>query len=154
MENIKHDKDSYFVAVKIFLVDDQDRFLITKDIFNDGWDIPGGRLKDTDFETPLESIVERKIREELGDKIQYKLGDVLIHMRHERDEVFPSGEKSKRRIFALGYQAKYLGGEIQLGKHHEKYEWVPIDTFIPENYFTGGWLKGVKDFQAKFKELK
>lgn len=145
-----HDKDTYFVAVKLFLQDESGRLLITKDVFNDGWDIPGGRLKNTDLETPLEEIVERKIKEELGSELRYELGNPVIFMRHEREEVFPSGEKQQRRIFAIGYKAKYLGGEIKLGKNHEKYEWVDLKEFIPENYFAGGWLKGVKEFQEKY----
>ena len=145
MEN----KDIYFVAVKIFLKDNSGNFLITKDIFNQDWDIPGGRLRENDFDTPLVSVVKRKMTEELGENVLYKLGEPIIFMRHERDELMPSGKKEKRRIFAVGYEANYLNGEIKLGKHHEKYEWVPIKTFKAENYFTDGWLKGVKEFQSK-----
>ena len=142
MEN----KDRYFVAVKVFLEDDKGNFLITKDIFNQDWDIPGGRLRENDFETPLVEVMERKIKEELGEGVRYELGEPAVFMRHERDELMPSGEREKRRIFAVGYKAKFLGGEIKLGKHHEKYEWVSLKTFVPENYFTGGWLKGVREY--------
>lgn len=143
-------KDLYFVAVKVFLQDGAGRLLITKDIFGTDWDIIGGRLRENDFETPLEEVVKRKMAEELGEDVRYELGEQVLFMRHERDEILQSGEKEKRRIFAVGYKAKYLGGEIRLGKHHEKYEWVDLGTFIPEDYFTGGWLKGVKEFQAMF----
>ena len=112
----------------------------------------GGRLKQNDFEVSLEVVAERKIKEELGDNIRYELGDPAVFMRHERDEILASGEREKKRIFAIGYTARYLGGEINLGKNHEKYEWVVIDTFVPEAYFIGGWLKGVKEFQAKHKK--
>lgn len=142
-------KDTYFVAVKTFLQDKDGRLLITKDRFGD-WDIPGGRLRENDFPTPLENVLARKIKEELGNEIQYKLGEPVIFMRHERDEVLPSGEKSKKRIFAIGYKALYVGGNIQLDKNHEKYEWVALDTFLPDDYFTGGWLEGVKEFQLRF----
>lgn len=147
MEN----KDLYFVAVKIFLVDSKDNFIITKDRFGD-WDIPGGRLRENDFNISLEMVIKRKIKEELGDKIKYKLGDPIVFMRHERDEILISGQREKRRIFAIGYLAEYIEGEINLGKNHEKYEWVSIKSFTPENYFTGGWLQGVKEFQNKYKK--
>ncbi len=142
------EKDTYFVAVKIFLEDNNGNFLIIKDKFGD-WDIPGGRLRPNDFETPLDEIVKRKIKEELGEKINYILHEPLVYMRHERNEILEDGKKSKRRIFAIGYQANYLEGTIILGKNHEKYEWVNINTFKPENYFTGGWLNGVKEYQLK-----
>lgn len=141
-------KDTYFVAVKVFLEDGKGNLLITKDRFGD-WDIPGGRLRENDFDVQLEKVVERKMSEELGLGVAYVLGKPTVFMRHERDEILTSGEKQKRRIFAIGYSATYTGGQITLGKNHEKYEWVPLATFKPADYFTGGWLKGVEEYMAK-----
>jgi ADP-ribose pyrophosphatase YjhB (NUDIX family) len=145
---MEQSKDLYFVAVKVFLEDGNGNLLITKDRFGD-WDIPGGRLREGDFEVPLEQIAERKMKEELGESVQYRLEDPIVMMRHERDEILATGEREKRRIFAIGYRAQYLGGDIVLGTNHEKFEWVSIETFEPEKYFTGGWLKGVKEYQQK-----
>lgn len=136
------------MAVKVFLQDESGRLLITKDRF-DTWDIPGGRLREVDFSEPLEAVIDRKMKEELGESAQYTLGEPVVFMRHERDELLPSGEYEKRRIFAIGYRATYLGGDIVMGSNHEQYEWVSLDTFIPEKYFTGGWLLGVKEFISK-----
>jgi ADP-ribose pyrophosphatase YjhB (NUDIX family) len=142
---MEHNKDLYFVAVKIFLEDQNNNLLITKDKFGD-WDIPGGRLRENDFVVPLEQVIQRKIKEELGDKIEYSVENPVVFMRHERNEILPSGEKAQRRIFAIGYKAKYLGGEVVLGKNHGKYEWVSTATFNPKDYFTGGWLIGVEEY--------
>jgi ADP-ribose pyrophosphatase YjhB (NUDIX family) len=150
MGNNMSNKDQYFVTVKVFLVNDG-KLLITKDRF-DCWDIPGGRLRPEDFDVELENVVTRKMIEELGDNVKYELGQPVIFMRHERDEILPSGEKEKKRIFAVGYEAKYLGGEIILGPSHEKYEWVDIDNFEPDKYFVGGWLKGVSDYIVYYKK--
>ncbi|MGE5426202.1 MAG: NUDIX domain-containing protein [Bacillota bacterium] len=149
MEN----KDTFFVAVKVFLLDGKGNFLITEDRFGD-WDIPGGRLREQDFYTPLEQVVERKIREELGEELAYTLGSPRVYMRHERNELLPTGEREKRRIFAIGYDASYEGGEIKLGENHENYEWVSLAGFQPETKFSGGWLQGVKDFQNLHNDLK
>ena len=138
-------KDLYFVAVKLFLEDDSGAFLITKDRFGD-WDIPGGRLREMDFVTPLEDVIKRKIHEELGDNVKYELQKPIVFMRHERDEVISDTERAKRRIFAIGYQAKYLGGEIKLGQSHVEYKWVSVNNFKPSDCFTGGWLKGVEEY--------
>lgn len=140
------EKDLYFVAVKVFLVDSQGRLLIIKDIYDDGWDLPGGRLRPMDFDAPLENVVQRKMNEEVGGSVQYKLGKPVVFFRHERDEVLASGNKEKRRIFAVGYEAEYLGGEIQLGDYLKDYKWVALDSFVPEDYLVGGWLKGVKEY--------
>ena len=139
---MKSEKDLYFVAVKVFLRDGNN-LLITHDVFGD-WDLPGGRIKTDEFETPLEKVIERKIQEELGSDVSYKLGNPAVFMRHERQEAL---DKNKTvRIFAIGYRAKYLGGEIKLGDYHNQLKWVDIKTFQPEKYFTGGWLKGVNEY--------
>jgi ADP-ribose pyrophosphatase YjhB (NUDIX family) len=145
-----HEKDLYFVAVKVFLEDSNSNLLITKDRFC-GWDLPGGRLREIDFDVSLEDVVERKIQEELGGDVRYELGDPIVFMRHERDEILSSGEKEKRRIFAVGYRADYLGGEICLGSNHVAFEWVSKNDFDPEQYFTGGWLKGVREYLQKIQ---
>jgi ADP-ribose pyrophosphatase YjhB (NUDIX family) len=145
-------KDTYFVAVKVFLLDSEGNFLIIKDRFGD-WDMPGGRLREQDFNVPLELVVERKMKEEIGGNVKYKLGGPVVFMRHERDEILSSEHREKRRIFAVGYTAQYESGEVMLGKNHNEYEWVLIKTFKPKTRFTGGWLQGIRDFQAGHKEF-
>lgn len=142
------EKDYYFVAVKGFLQNNKGELLITKDRFGD-WDIPGGRLTTEDFSKPLEIILKNKLQVELGDKVLFEIGEPVIFMRHERNEVHSLRGKEKRRIFAIGYKVKYVAGEIQLGKNHEEYKWVDLNIFIPEKYFTGGWLSGIKELQKK-----
>ncbi len=141
---MKLEKDLYFVAVKVFL-EQKGTLFIFKDRFG-AWDLPGGRLRETDFQTPLGKVVARKIKEELGLAVRYKLGEPVVFMRHERMEHLTSGKKEKRRIFAVGYQAKYLSGKINLGKNHVASEWVALKNFHPEKHFTGGWLLGVQQY--------
>jgi len=134
-------KDTYHIAVKL-LLRKGDELLITHDIFKE-WDIPGGRIKPDEFEKPLEDIAERKVSEELGHYMQYSLGKPIVFFRHERIE---HESKQPVRIFAVGYEATYKGGDIILGDNHDKYEWVNVKTFKPESYFTGGWLKGLQEY--------
>ncbi len=136
-------KEQFFVAVKVFLENKDGKLLILKDKWN-CWDIPGGRMKPHEFETSLEDIVKRKMSEELGESVTYKLGKPEVFMRHERVEDAPGNPTV--RIFALGYTAKLTGGEVRLSDHHVKMEWVSKD-FKADDYFTGGWLKGVEDYQ-------
>ncbi len=139
------EKDLYFVAVKIFLEKD-DKFLILKDGFGE-WDIPGGRIRIDEFDTPLEKIVERKMAEELGSKIHYSLGKPVVFMRHERAEAIPGNPQV--RIFAVGYRATLENGEIELTSHHTDMLWVSQTNFKPDKYFRGGWLKGVQEYLNK-----
>ena len=134
-------KDLYFVAVKLFLRDG-DKLLITHDIFG-SWDLPGGRIKKDEFDKPLESVIERKIDEELGGEVKYELGQPKIFFRVERLE---HSSQEMVRIFAIGYEAKFVNGVVKLGDHHDQMEWVNVNKIKPENYFTGGWLTGVQEY--------
>jgi 8-oxo-dGTP pyrophosphatase MutT (NUDIX family) len=136
-------KDTYFVAVKLFLEKNGNLFIF-KDKFG-AWDLPGGRIKKQEFETPLEDVLARKIAEELGDELKYSVDrrpEVL--MRHERVEAAPGNPTV--RIFGVGYRAQWISGEPKLSDAHTEMKWVDIKTFKPEDYFTGGWLKGIKEY--------
>lgn len=88
-------------------------------------------------------MIERKVREELGNNIEYKLGGPIVFFRVER---FENNTQEMVKIFAIGYEAQHLKGEIELGDHHDQLEWVNVASFVPEDYFTGGGLKGVKEY--------
>lgn len=138
-------KDVYFVAVKVFLRNKRGELFISKDRFGN-WDLPGGRLKPNEFSTPLKKVVARKMKEELGSKVRYRLGPPVVFMRHQRKEFLPDRKRELRRIFAIGYEAQYLSGPMQAGKNHVKMLWVNPKKFKPEKYFRGGWLKGVREY--------
>lgn len=137
-------KDPYFVAVKVFLEKDG-KFLVLKDNFGD-WDIPGGRIKKDEFAVSLEDIVRRKMKEEVGEGVTYVLGKPEVFMRHERVEQSPGNPTV--HIFALGYRAQWVSGEVGLSHRHTELVWADPATFVPEDYFTGGWLAGVKEYVA------
>lgn len=138
----EYDKDLYFVAVKVFLRD-VNKLLIIHDIFG-AWDLPGGRIKKDEFNTSLETVIDRKMNEELGDKVKY--GSVTQNGVFFRVERLEHDLNKKVRIFAIGYEAEYRGGNIVLGKHMDDYEWVDVTKFNPKEYFMGGWLEGVEDY--------
>ena len=103
-------KDLYYVAVKVFLEKDGKLFIF-KDKFGD-WDLPGGRIRKDEFDAPLESVIERKLREELGDDVRYELGKPVVFFRHERIEA-SSGQPV--RIFGVGYRATVKGQSLEMG---------------------------------------
>ncbi len=139
------EKDVYFVAVKLFLRK-EGRLLIMKDNFGD-WDLPGGRIQPHEFTVPFASILERKILEELGPNVEITTGNMpVVCMRHERIEQAPGNPKV--RILALGYEGTLTKGNIVLSPRHTEMLWVLPQEFQPEQYFTGGWLEGVKEYLA------
>lgn len=135
-------KDTYFVAVKVFLEQDG-KLLILRDNFGD-WDLPGGRIKKDEFDAPLDQIIVRKMAEELGNGIRYTVGKPVVFMRHERVEQAPGNPTV--RIFAVGYEATLQSGTVQLSERHPEILWVDPNDFEPEKYFKGGWLKGIQEY--------
>ncbi len=136
-------KDPYFIAVKVFLEKD-DSFLILKDKFGD-WDLPGGRIKKFEFEVTLHEIIKRKMFEELGNEFEYSVeAKPDVFMRHERVEASPGNPTV--HIFGLGYRAELVDGEPKISDAHTEQMWVQWGNFKPEDYFTGGWLKGVQEY--------
>ncbi|MDE1865593.1 MAG: NUDIX domain-containing protein [Candidatus Micrarchaeota archaeon] len=140
-KNSSRQRDLYYVAVKAFLEKDGKLFIF-RDKYGD-WDLPGGRIKRYEFKKPLEQVLKRKMDEELGRSISYKLGSPVVFMRHERME---HDTNSTVRIFAIGYLATLVRGNIRLSDMHTESAWIPIKSFDPKHYFTGGWLKGVQEY--------
>lgn len=136
------DKDFYFVALKVFLELDGKLFIF-KDRYGE-WDLPGGRIRKDEFRAPLEDIIKRKMAEELGSEVEYILGKSVVFMRHERREATAGNPLA--RIFAIGYRATFLNGEVHLSNQHTEMKWVGLRNFKPEEYFSGGWLEGVREY--------
>lgn len=139
-------KENWFVAVKI-LLRRGDNLLVLRDTFGDG-DIPGGRLRKDDFQTPLLEVLHRKVIEEIGPHIVYtiKNENPVCTFRHERFEV---GSGETRRIFALGFEAVYEGGPIETGDYIESHNWIDLRTTQLSDHLEGGWLKGVEEYVQK-----
>lgn len=119
--------------------------MIIRDKFTDGWDLPGGRICKEEFNSPLPQVVKRKIAEELGSSIKYNLGEIKTTFRHERVEQGIDNNPTIR-IFAVGYEARYLKGEIKLGDYIEEYKWININEPKLLKLLHGGWQEGVKEY--------
>ena len=136
-------KDEYLVAIKL-LLRDGDKLLITHDTFGQ-WDLPGGRIRRDQFDTPIEEVLSGKILEELGPDLAYQLGEIKTTFRIERSEVGRGDEKV--RIFGVGYEAKYLNGDITLGEFHDRFEWINIKTVNLADYSSvSGWVEKLDDY--------
>jgi len=144
-------KATYFVAVKVLLRDGE-KLLLIHDKWN-VWELPGGRIKPHEFKKPLTEIVERKIREELGDDVKYtELKPTGTFFQVSRIEETGETDKQEARIFAIGFEAKYLGGKIDLGDHHDEMKWVNVNDFDPLKLQDNDWMRGVADYLNKIGE--
>lgn len=114
---MKRDYALCWVGLKLLLKKDR-KILFLKTAMNPVfWDLPGGRIDNVEGKVPLEKILEREIREELGNKVKYKLGRPVFQFRRK-------GRNGACFNLLTAYEAKYLGGKINLSFEHSAYEWV------------------------------
>lgn len=103
-------------------------------------------MLNNEFHAPSSLVIKRKIKEEVGSMIKYKLGEQKVLFKVERTDERPKPHKV--RIVGIGFDAEYLGGPVDKGEYIDDYKWVDVTSLKPEDYFTGGWLKGVQDYLA------
>ena len=82
-------------------------------------DIPGGRIDNVEYRMPLEKVIAREVREELGGQIKYVLGKPLFHFRRARHKGAHPGF-----VFCAVYDAEWKAGEIKISFEHKGYEWI------------------------------
>lgn len=139
---MKRDYATYHVGLKILLRKNNE-YLFLRGKNQKRFDFPGGRIDTVEHKTPIEKILDREIKEELGNSIKYKLGiPAFFYRRH-----FP---EKKWHVFIVVYEAKYISGEIELSNEHSSLEWIN-----PKNY---KWKEeefvNKEEFQAITKYLK
>ncbi len=116
---MKRDFGIFQVGLKILLKKGNKMLVLRTD---DGYvDLPGGRIDNVEYESPVEKTIAREIREELGS-VRYTLGRPLFTYRRY-------SPKCKARIFVLVYEADYVSGTIRLSDEHIFHEWIGIGTF-------------------------
>lgn len=113
----------YYVALKALFKKDG-RVLFLKRTESGNFDLPGGRIDTDEYATPLEEILRREIREELGEKISYHIGRPLFTYRQQ---YFGKGGPD---IFMIVHEVELLGGEIELSDEHNEYVWIDLQNFV------------------------
>ncbi len=118
----------YQVGLKA-LLRKEEKVLLLRDATTGRFDLPGGRIASTEFGIPLEEILAREIREELGEAMVYVLGSPLFqYRRHNMEHDMP--------VFITVYDATLVSGGIVLSDEHSSYEWVdPRGVVFKESDF-------------------
>lgn len=137
----------YFVGFKLALWKGG-RILLLQDR-NYGWrDLPGGRTENTEYERPIEKILVREVREEIG-RVRYTLGKPAFQYRrwHSTRHV---------HILTTVYEAQYISGRVVLSEEHGSYEWViPRDVrFSPDDFSSREEHRAFKKYFAEVKKKK
>lgn len=144
MSNASWVKDEYLVAVKL-LLRDGNKLLITHDTYGQ-WDVPGGRIRKDQFDVSDEDILQEKVRLELGPELEYSINGIKTTMRISRKE--HGRDNAEVKIYGIGYEATYLGGDIILGESHDEYRWIDLTTTdLKEIDSSSGWMSELVRYQ-------
>ncbi len=135
------------VSLKIILKNEEGEILVLKTREESSlfgfYDLPGGRIKEDEIETPFEEILAREIAEELGENVEYeiKIKPVAI-ARHAS----LSGQ-----LFWVFFEALYKKGEIKISAEHSGYRWEKLNGENLERFFIKGSLEGMRNY---FNDLR
>lgn len=141
---MKKDYAAHWIAFKI-LLKKGDKFLFLTTSGRRRLDLPGGRAESHENKMPVRKILEREVREEIGDDIKYKIeGPIFQYRRHSQE---------KKNIYNLitVYEAKYIKGQVKLSSEHITYEWINPKkyNFKEKQFFNKEEYKAFKEYFKK-----
>lgn len=140
----KKDFGIYQVGQKILLQRPDGKVLFLR-LKSGRFDLPGGRIDNGEYRMPLEKILAREIREELGDEITYRIGSVAFqyHFPHKNGGTFIT-------VFHAGY----ISGEIALSNEHKSFMWVSpeIFRFQKKDFPVFAMYAGFRNYFKKYHE--
>lgn len=138
--------DHYQISLKLLIKNSQNEVLLLKvenhSKYNGFYDFPGGRINEDEFETDVLEILNREVKEEIGQDLKFLLlqNNPLAYGRHED---FSRTYNKNVRYFYLLFEAEYLSGEVKISNEHVKFVWMPYD-YIKDNLeklFVSGLLE-------------
>lgn len=108
------------------------------------YDLPGGRINSDELQIPLERVIARETKEEVGENVKYKVD--LRPVSVGKHFYFSRKLDRENCIFMIFFKAKYLGGEISVSNEHIGYKWLDLKSKPASGYFISGFLEGVEAY--------
>lgn len=133
---------NFNVGLKAILKNDKGEILALES-HNNGptagfYDLPGGRIDDTEIKIPFVEILKREIKEEVGD-VQYNINEKpFLGLSWE----WPNGQE----MVFIYYEAKLDSGDVKISEEHLSYKWVELNEENIEKYFTSYHKEALKQF--------
>lgn len=125
-----------YVGVKALIVNDEGKILIAQEPTNfiggGTWELPGGKLSDGEEKVPLEEVLAREIKEELGN-IDISVGKVIDVMRRPWNKPGALADM----VFLAVFLCKYNGGEITLSEENNSFAWIEEKDISSYEYIDG-----------------
>lgn len=145
-------QDYYHVSLKAILKNAEGKILALKAV-EDGslggfYDLPGGRMDEDEFATPFAEILEREIREEVGD-VKFSVEDAPVALGRHLIPKENIRQEKDIHVLLVFFEAEYVEGDIKISDEHIGFEWIDLRTAELEKYFTSGILEGIRMYLKK-----
>jgi len=139
-------RDLYQISLKTILKNDIDEVLILnghpRGSFAGYYDLPGGRIDVEEFTVPFSNIIERELKEEVGDlKVIIQPKPVALG-RH----LIPASmtyEKTDLHLLYIFLEVKLIAGDFHISDEHDGFKWVNLHESQPAKLFKSGILEGI-----------
>lgn len=146
--NNSSDNADFQISIKVIIKDKNNRTLLLKNpkysTMAGFYDLPGGRIQENEKDFCFLKSIKRELREELGDKISYKIKEIPVAI--SRHHFISKSKNKKQYIFLVFFEAEYKGGEIIISDEHEDYAWVKLTKRNYKKYFVKGFLEGLTNY--------
>lgn len=137
--------ERYQVSLKAIIRDPHGRILGLNGkiggLFEGYYDIPGGRIDESEFRTPFFEIIKREVQEELGPELRFSLDSTPIALgRHESRDGF--------KVLYVFFEGIVEDPNVAMEISHEHVGWAWLDLSKQplEKLFTSGILEGMKQW--------
>ncbi|MFZ5390723.1 MAG: NUDIX domain-containing protein [Patescibacteria group bacterium] len=140
-------KDFYQISLKLILKNQAGEALCLKGLrggtFDGFYDLPGGRIDDSEFTVPFEQVIKREVAEELG-QIDFIVRPKPVALGRHLIISKKDGTTKNIHVLYVFFEAKYKFGTLKISKEHEGFIWLNLKDINLEDYFTSGILQGIK----------
>jgi len=149
-ENREH--QTFHVGLKAFITNGE-KLLILQD--PEGfWELPGGRAEKQEILRPLEEILLRETKEELGDQFEYKVSSIFHAWIRKPDPTKNIAQVYRDNdfcIFLVGIRCEYKKGDVTLSPEHKNFRWVTkeeVENLEFENTYKEAVLRYFETFKS------
>lgn len=136
MDSIDKNKISY-IGVKGVVVNDESKVLITQEPTNfvggGKWELPGGKIANGEEETPLEEILRREIREELGESFNVHIGKIIDVMRRPWNKPGALADQ----VMLVVFECIHQNGGIKLSHENNNFAWITAQELHQYEFISG-----------------
>jgi 8-oxo-dGTP pyrophosphatase MutT (NUDIX family) len=137
--------ERYQVSLKAIIRRDDGRVLALNGriggLFEGYYDLPGGRIEETEFAIPFPEIIRREVREEVGSELQFTLSDAPVAVgRHQA--------RDGQRVLYVFFDAIVDNPDVtmQVSAEHVGSAWLDLSAQPLEKLFVSGILEGMKQW--------